>query len=71
MMSPTITSSSEPVMGNGTTSNETPTFLLSSNGTNGGTNTVQGSEKSQCSSLSDGENFEWTGENVDVDTNNM
>lgn len=70
-MSPTITSSREPVMGNGTAGNETPTFMLTTNGTNGVTNVVLGSEKSQCSSLSDGENFEWTGENADVDTNNM
>lgn len=69
-MSPTITTT-EPVMGNGTAANETPTFMLTTNGTNGGTGVVQGSEKSQCSSLSDGENFEWTGENADVDTNNM
>lgn len=70
-MSPTITSSKEQAMGNGTTANETPTFLIATNGTNGGTNAIQGSEKSQCSSLSDGENFEWAGENADVDTNNM
>lgn len=70
-MSPTITSTTESVMGNGTTADETPTFLLTTNGTNGGTNVVQGSEKSQCSSLSDGENFEWAGENADVDTNNV
>lgn len=62
-MSPTTTSASatEPsALGNAT---QEPSFLL-----NPPDSPRAGDpNKSQCSSLSDGENYEWNGEGVDVD----
>ncbi|XP_063920860.1 rab11 family-interacting protein 4 isoform X2 [Zophobas morio] len=61
MMSPT-TAATDSTMGNGSAGPE-PTFLLNP------PDSPRPAEqsKSQCSSLSDGENYEWNGEGVDID----
>ncbi|XP_064215437.1 rab11 family-interacting protein 4A isoform X3 [Tribolium castaneum] len=61
MMSPT-TAATDSTMGNGSAGPE-PSFLLNP------PDSPRPAEqsKSQCSSLSDGENYEWNGEGVDID----
>ncbi|XP_068896843.1 rab11 family-interacting protein 4 isoform X4 [Tenebrio molitor] len=61
MMSPTTTAT-DSAMGNGSAGPE-PSFLLNP------PDSPRPAEqsKSQCSSLSDGENYEWNGEGVDID----
>lgn len=60
-MSPT-TAATDSTMGNGSAGPE-PSFLLNP------PDSPRPAEqsKSQCSSLSDGENYEWNGEGVDID----
>lgn len=67
-MSPTLELSTESVIENSTNTTTIPTTPSKRTIVDSSRDVVeQNSSKSQCSSLSDGENYEWNGEGVDID----